>query len=56
LPAAAGLLLELLVELPPVVVLLELELLEQAAKAIGMTAATVMPTTRADFRYDIRSS
>jgi hypothetical protein len=54
LPAAAAL-LEVL--LAPVLAagLLEL-LLEQAASAIGMTAATAMPATRTDFRCAIRSS
>jgi hypothetical protein len=33
-----------------------LEPLEQAARAIGITAATAMPATRADFRCVIRSS
>jgi hypothetical protein len=33
-----------------------LELLEQAARAIGMAAATVMPAIRPERRYVIRSS
>jgi hypothetical protein len=33
-----------------------LEPLEQAASAMGMTAATAMPATRTDFRCAIRSS
>jgi hypothetical protein len=55
-PAAAALLDE---EPPLVEVLLGallLEPLEQAARAIGMTAATAMPATRTDFRCAIRSS
>jgi hypothetical protein len=59
LPAAAALLAAVLgAELPLVVeLLLELlEPLEQAASAIGITAATAMPATRTDFRCAIRSS
>ena len=56
------LLLELpagLLELPPLAALLLellLELLEQAARTMGITAATAMPATRTDCRYAIRSS
>jgi hypothetical protein len=56
LPAAAALLAAVLGAELPLVVELLLELLEQAASAIGITAATAMPATRTDFRCAIRSS
>jgi hypothetical protein len=56
LPAAAALLDVLLAPVLAAGLLELLELLEQAASDIGMTAATAMPATRTDFRCAIRSS